>query len=41
MATPEERLVAALSAAKIQNTNHFATLQRQIDLLVAYLLAKA
>ena len=37
MATTKERLAAALEATRIQNTNHFATLQRQIDLIVAYL----
>lgn len=41
MASPEERLVEALRVAKVQDHNHFATLQRQIDLIVAYLLAKA
>jgi len=41
MAALEDRLVVALAAARVRNTNHFGTLQRQIDLLVAYLLAKA
>ena len=41
MAALEDRLVRALAATRVQNTNHFATLQRQIDLVVAYLLAKA
>ena len=41
MATPEERLVVGLRAEIVKNTNHFGTLQRQIDLIVAYLIAKA
>lgn len=37
MATPKERLIAALEATRQLDHNHFATLQRQIDLIVAYL----
>lgn len=36
-AAKKAALVAALEAARIQNVNHFQTLQRQIDLLVRYI----
>lgn len=37
MTAKQRALIAALKATKDRNVNHFATLQRQIDLLVRYI----